>query len=98
MPDPLADNREADFSRAADLLRAGERVAILTGAGVSAESGVPTFRDANGLWEGHSVEDVATPRAFTRDPALVWRVYNLRRADLRAVQPNPGHSPLPRRE
>src|SRR5262245_2180528 len=98
MPDPLVDNAEADFSRAADILRAAERVAILTGAGVSAESGVPTFRDADGLWEGHNVEDVATPRAFARDPALVWRFYNLRRANLRAVEPNPGHFALARLE
>lgn len=98
MPDPLVDNAEVEFRRAADILRAAERVAILTGAGVSAESGVPTFRDADGLWEGHNVEDVATPRAFDRDPALVWRFYNLRRANLRAVEPNPGHFALARLE
>ena len=83
MPDPHHDDPEADLCRAADILRAAGRVAILTGAGVSAESGVPTFRDADGLWEGYAIEDVATPRAFARDPALVWRFYNLRRANVR---------------
>jgi NAD-dependent deacetylase len=66
-------------------------IVILTGAGVSAESGLPTFRDANGLWEGHRFEDVATPEAFTRDPHLVHRFYNLRRAALRTVEPNAAH-------
>jgi NAD-dependent deacetylase len=88
------DNLEQALDRAADLLRRAERVAVLTGAGVSAESGVATFRGAGGLWEGHRVEDVATPEAFRRDPALVWRFYNLRRASLAAVRPNPGHDAL----
>src|SRR5438270_7029201 len=79
-------------------VRKGERVFVLTGAGVSAESGVPTFRDAGGLWEGHRVEEVATPSAFARDPVLVWRFYNLRRAALRTVRPNPGHHALARLE
>src|SRR6476659_453352 len=82
---------DADLARAAGLLRSAGGVAVLTGAGVSAESGVPTFRDANGLWEGHAVEDVATPAAFGRDPALVWKFYNARLDNLRAVEPNPGH-------
>ena len=56
-------------------------IVVLTGAGVSAESGVPTFRAADGLWEGHRVEDVATPEAFRRDPALVQAFYDARRAD-----------------
>ena len=55
------------------------RIVILTGAGISAESGVPTFRGPDGLWEGHRVEDVATPEAFRRDPVLVQRFYDLRR-------------------
>jgi NAD-dependent deacetylase len=79
---------------AAELLRLAPRVAVLTGAGVSAESGLPTFRGAGGLWEGHRVEDVATPMAFHRDPALVWRYYNARRAALVKVQPNAGHVAL----
>jgi NAD-dependent deacetylase len=88
------DTHDADLGRAAGLLRAAERVAVLTGAGVSAESGVPTFRNAGGLWEGHRVEDVATPSAFARDPEVVWRFYNARRAALRTVRPNPGHHAL----
>ena len=67
---------------------------VLTGAGVSAESGVPTFRDAGGLWESHPIEDVATPEGFRRDPALVWRFYSARRRGAANVQPNPGHAAL----
>ncbi len=70
------------------------RLVVLTGAGVSAESGIPTFRDANGLWEGHRVEDVASPEGFARDPALVHQFYNLRRCKLKEVEPNPGHHAL----
>jgi NAD-dependent deacetylase len=75
-------------------LAKASRVAVLTGAGVSAESGVPTFRDADGLWEGHAMEEIATPEAFARHPELVWRFYNQRRANLTKVQPNPGHFAL----
>jgi NAD-dependent deacetylase len=67
---------------------------VLTGAGISAESGVPTFRDANGLWEGHSVEDVASPDGFARDPLLVWKFYSERRANMGGVVPNAGHRAL----
>ena len=67
---------------------------ILTGSGISAESGVPTFRAADGLWMGHRVEDVATPQAFARDPALVQDFYNRRRRQLAEVQPNAGHRAL----
>src|SRR5262249_51038488 len=68
---------DSALARAAELLRPAKRVTVLSGAGVSAESGVATFRGAGGLWEGHRVEDVATPHAFTHNPALVWRFYNL---------------------
>lgn len=88
------EHLEADLRRAAAFLRGAERVAAMTGAGASAESGLATFRGAGGLWEGHRVEEVATPFAFQRDPALVWRFYNARRANLRTVQPNPGHHAL----
>ncbi|HEX4845458.1 MAG TPA: Sir2 family NAD+-dependent deacetylase [Geothrix sp.] len=71
---------------------------ILTGAGISAESGLRTFRDGNGLWENHRVEDVATPEAFHRNPALVYRFYNERRRSLPAVQPNAAHRALARLE
>jgi NAD-dependent deacetylase len=69
---------------------------ILTGAGVSAESGVATFRGPDGLWEGHRVEDVATPEAFRRDPALVQKFYDARRARLGEVEPNAAHRALAR--
>src|SRR5688500_17147261 len=76
------------------------RIVVLTGAGISAESGVPTFRGADGLWEGHRVEDVATPEAFGRDPETVQRFYNLRRARLTdgTVHPNSAHFALARLE
>lgn len=67
---------------------------VLTGAGVSAESGVATFRGAGGLWEGHHVEEVATPEAFARDPVLVQRFYDMRRAGLKEVGPNAAHKAL----
>jgi NAD-dependent deacetylase len=75
-------------------LRDAARVCVLTGAGVSAESGVPTFRASDGLWEGHRIEDVASPEGFARDPKLVWKFYNARRANVRQVKPNPGHYAL----
>lgn len=67
---------------------------VLTGAGVSAESGVPTFRGMDGLWENHPIEDVASPQGFGKDPTLVWRFYSQRRAGAAAVHPNPGHDAL----
>ncbi len=76
----------------------GGSIVILTGAGVSAESGVRTFRDAGGLWEGHRVEDVATPEAFAAHPALVQGFYNARREQLKAVSPNAAHMALARLE
>ena len=78
------------------MARAIERIVVLTGAGVSAESGVPTFRGPDGLWEGHRLEDVATPEAFRRNPALVQRFYDARRAALGEVQPNAAHRALAR--
>jgi NAD-dependent deacetylase len=91
-------DHDESLDRAAALLRKAERVAVLTGAGVSAESGVATFRGAGGLWEGHRIEEVATPEAFRKDPVLVWRFYNLRRANVRTVKPNAGHEALARME
>ncbi|HTQ72165.1 MAG TPA: NAD-dependent deacylase [Acidocella sp.] len=69
-------------------------IVVLTGAGVSAESGISTFRAADGLWENHRIEDVATPEGFVRDPALVHHFYNLRRAQLHEVMPNRAHLAL----
>ncbi|AKM11454.1 NAD-dependent deacetylase [Croceicoccus naphthovorans] len=71
-------------------------IVILTGAGVSAESGIDTFRDGGGLWEQHRVEDVATPEAFVRDPDLVLRFYDMRRESIQTKQPNPAHEALAR--
>jgi len=75
-------------------LQQARSVAVLTGAGVSAESGVPTFRDANGLWNQYRVQDLATPSAFARDPKVVWEWYNWRRGVLAEVKPNAGHYAL----
>lgn len=74
------------------------RVLVLTGAGVSAESGIPTFRGTSGLWESHPVEKVASPEGFVEDPALVWRFYSQRREAAKEVRPNPGHDALARLE
>lgn len=75
-----------------------ERIVILTGAGISAESGIDTFRSAGGLWEQHRVEDVATPEGFARNPDLVLNFYDARRAALAHVVPNPAHAALARLE
>ncbi len=72
------------------------KIVILTGAGISAESGLGTFRDADGLWAQHRIEDVATPEGFARDPALVHRFYNARRAQAAGARPNPAHAALAR--
>lgn len=71
-----------------------KKLVVLTGAGISAESGISTFRDAGGLWEQHRIEEVATPEAWARNPELVLRFYNQRRRQLRDVQPNRGHQAL----
>jgi NAD-dependent deacetylase len=81
-------------------MRRYEHIVILTGAGISAESGVRTFRAADGLWEDHRIEDVATPEGYARNPALVQRFYNERRRQLHdpAIQPNAAHQALARLE
>jgi NAD-dependent deacetylase len=79
-------------------LLAGRPLAVLTGAGISAESGLPTFRGPDGLWEGNRPEDVATPEAFAKDPEKVWRFYDWRRGLVRAARPNEGHIALARME
>lgn len=68
-----------------------KHIVVLTGAGISAESGLKTFRDSDGLWMGHNIEDVATPRAFAKDPQLVLDFYNQRRKDVAAALPNAAH-------
>lgn len=77
-------------------MREMRNIVILTGAGISAESGIDTFRDAGGLWEQHRVEDVATPEGFARDPDLVLRFYDMRREAIQTKQPNPAHEALAR--
>jgi NAD-dependent deacetylase len=71
-----------------------KKLIVLTGAGISAESGLKTFRDSDGLWEGYNIEDVATPRAWKKDPALVLEFYNQRRRNVREAEPNAAHKEL----
>jgi NAD-dependent deacetylase len=86
------------LERAAERIAAAERIFVLTGAGISAESGLPTFRGVGGLWRTHRVEELASPVGFERDPELVWDWYNERRAAHAAALPNPGHVALARIE
>jgi NAD-dependent deacetylase len=76
------------------ILPSYKNIVVLTGAGISSESGLKTFRDANGLWEGHRVEEVASPDAFIKNPELVHQFYNLRRRQLLTVNPNLAHKAL----
>ncbi|MFN7993889.1 MAG: NAD-dependent deacylase [Bryobacteraceae bacterium] len=87
-----------DQAEARELLRSASAVAVLTGAGISAESGVPTFRGDQGLWRDFKPEDLATPEAFARDPRLVWEWYNWRREAIAKARPNLGHKALVRLE
>jgi NAD-dependent deacetylase len=80
------------------LLDKNDVVFVLTGAGISAESGLATFRGSGGLWNGYRVEEVATPEAWEADPELVWRFYSMRRRDALAAQPNDGHLALAKME
>jgi len=89
---------ESAITTARTWLAESASVAVLTGAGVSAESGVPTFRDAGGQWERFRPQDLASPEAFERDPGFVWRWYDARRGDVAAVAPNAGHTALARLE
>ena len=78
----------ADLEQAREWLAQATRVAVLTGAGISAESGVPTFRGDGGLWKEYKAEDLATPEAFFKDPGLVWEWYNWRRELIAKALPN----------
>jgi NAD-dependent deacetylase len=92
---------EPDLTPLLDLLPellSGRPLAVLTGAGISAESGLPTFRGPGGLWEGNRPEDLATPEGFARDPEKVWRFYAWRLEKLRGARPNEGHLALARME
>lgn len=87
-------NFQEGIAKAREWLRAAETIAVLTGAGISAESGVPTFRGVGGLWRSYRPEDLATPGAFARDPKLVWEWYNWRRELIAKASPNAGHKAL----
>ncbi len=82
------------IEQARELLGAARAVTVLTGAGISAESGIPTFRGSGGMWQGMRVEDWATPEGYRRDTPRVWRFYNDQRVNLASVQPNAGHHAL----
>ena len=84
----------SDLEQARQRLAAAQSVAVLTGAGISAESGIPTFRGTGGLWREYRAEDLATPEAFARDPRLVWEWYNWRRETIAKAAPNPAHKAL----
>jgi NAD-dependent deacetylase len=86
----------AILDRLAERLRSAHAVTVMTGAGISAESGVPTFRGTDGLWRNYSAADLATPEAFGRDPRLVWQWYRWRRGIIGRAEPNPGHLALAR--
>lgn len=75
-----------------------DNITVLTGAGISAESGVKTFRGNNGLWENHRIEEVATPSAFKKNPEMVWKFYKQRINQLKAIKPNPAHDSLKKLE
>jgi NAD-dependent deacetylase len=85
---------ESIVDRVASLMTPGSRITVLTGAGVSAASGVPTFRGAEGLWKTFRAEDLATPEAFERDPELVWQWYDWRRGLIAGCRPNAAHEVL----
>lgn len=85
---------ESAIRQTRERIAASQRLAVLTGAGVSAESGVPTFRGADGLWRNFRAEDLATPEAFSRDPKLVWEWYDWRRSLIRDCRPNPAHEAI----
>src|SRR5580704_7579291 len=92
---PTVDSQlDEAIAQVSATLQSAACVGVLTGAGVSAESGISTFRGAGGLWEGNRIEDVATLSAFRRDPGQVWRFYNQRRLGLRSAKPNAGHQAL----
>lgn len=85
---------EDKVREAKEIIGSVPNITVLTGAGISAESGVPTFRGRNGLWREYRSEDLATPEAFTRDPRLVWEWYEWRRKIIKEAKPNPGHYAL----
>lgn len=92
---PSLELLQPDIDKVAELLSTAKKVTVLTGAGVSKESGIPTFRDAQtGIWADFNPEDLATPEGFLKDPPLVWTWYDSRRRMLEDAKPNPGHEAL----
>ncbi len=85
---------EKEINSLQKVLRKSDRVTVMTGAGISAESGVPTFRGADGLWKSYQATDLATPEAFAKDPELVWEFYNWRRGLISQITYNPAHKAL----
>jgi len=85
---------EKNINELKEIIAHSKRITVLTGAGISAESGVPTFRGSGGIWRNYQVTDVATPQAFARDPELVWAFYNWRRDLISKITFNPGHKAL----
>jgi NAD-dependent deacetylase len=94
--DPPSPSPSPELEAARDAIRTGKGTVILTGAGVSAESGVPTFRDRDGLWARYDPQELATPEGFRRDPLKVWEWYDLRRKVILGCSPNPGHRAIAR--
>lgn len=90
----LAAGHDEDFQRAYECLNKAVDITVLTGSGISVESGIPTFRGPEGLWRKYRPEDLATPQAFARDPVLVWEWYNWRRGQIAGAEPNAGHRAL----
>src|SRR5574342_167252 len=88
----------SDFGIISEKLAAARSLTILTGAGISADSGVPTFRGADGLWRNFRAEELAPPEAFERDPRLVWEWYNWRRELIATKRPNPAHDTVAQME
>jgi NAD-dependent deacetylase len=87
----MSSSKSEVIAQARSWIKKADAIAVLTGAGISAESGVPTFRGAAGLWKQFRPEDLATPEAFARHPELVWEWYDWRRSLISKAQPNPGH-------
>ncbi len=90
----LSEELQRDIRQATQIIRSARHICCLTGAGISAESGIPTFRGDGGLWNGKRPEELATPEAFNQNPQEVWAFYLARRRKLKTVKPNPGHHAL----
>src|SRR6266571_6088102 len=94
----MLNSSSHEIARLRELLGSASRIAVLSGAGVSAESGIPTFRGVGGLWRNYSPEEVASPHAWHRDPRLVWEYYSMRRRVASSAKSNPAHFALAKLE